>query len=697
MPHETVDEIDVTIIVPIYNGATRNLSRCLDSITGQKLKNIEILLLCDDNLHDSIEICNKYASNDQRISVIPLNGLNMGEACNQGINKSNGKYITFVEPNDWIEPEMCQSMLEQAVKYDTDVTIAYHYDVKPDDDKKELNNELIWDSTFLDIKLTDKFVIPNFYLRWPYCWGNIYKKEFIRLNKIQFSQTLNQDTVGYDLSFSFLVFCYMKTFCILRGSLYNHFLFKHKLWSDNAYNHAVALLNKHSYIFDVTKERNIDGDFIKLEIAKFIRDINKCYKELTTLKQRAEYLSNVSRLLKDYLNIYNDNQFINQEDNDLINRYVYSPGLTALLDKRNMYIKILSFFFNIKFKEYVASIKIFKFPVLFIKSTPEYATFNVCMMPIRRKRVSKNFDGSFLEQRVFYFGMRIFKKTISPDVIKTYFLNFLVGEKVNLEAVINSISERIELIPKEHDMLYYACVSADIANTHHKTFPQFKNSNLGKSIAIFGAGPTLNFAPKINKSKIIACNRSYEYFINKKCDYFFGQDYHGIKSFYDKAIKNCTYAFIGRSVDMYAANAAPDQYRDLENVYSYYYHTWFYNTIKIKSSIENFPLADFYTVVHPALHFALYTKPDIIYLVGCDTSTSGYANKNILQFKIHITEITKGYQILKEFRDLEYPETRIISVNPVGLRNIFEDVYTKEFLDKGNIIDDDNLTIIDEI
>ena len=141
----------------------------------------------------------------------------------------------------------------------------------------------------------------------------------------------------------------------------------------------------------------------------------------------------------------------------------------------------------------------------------------------------------------------------------------------------------------------------------------------------------------------------------------------------------------------------PEQFRDIENVYTYYFLPGFYSSIFIKSQIESFPLADFSTVVHPALHFALYTNPDCIYLIGCDTSRGGYANKNILQFDTNIPNMIIGYKKLKDLKEREYPNTRIISVNPVGLKGIFEDVYTKKFLENEPEVNKTNLTIIDEI
>lgn len=697
MPHKTVDEIDVTIIVPIYNNASQNLSRCLDSIVEQTHKSIEIILVCDNKLSDSIVICNKYASNDQRISIISLKDSNIGEACNQGISKSKGKYISFMEPNDWAEREMYQLLITNIQRYDADVAITYHYDVDPESNEKKLNKDLIWERTIVDRKLTDKFAIPNFYIKCAHCWGSIYKRDFINVNNIKFGETSNNVDSGYDLSFSFLVFSLMKSFCIIRASLYNHYIPASDIQTEDPYANALNILSRHYYIFDLAKERNIKGDVLQLEIARSANDIIQCYKQLKTLSQRTQYLAKASDLLIKRINLYMENKYLSLRDKDLIKRYAAKPGITAFLDKKNPHIKILRLLINSQFKREVSHIKILNFPILFIKNTPDYSTFNICNIPLRRKRVTRNNDNNFITWRTYYLGIRLFKKDVTPTDIQTYFLSLPIWRRINLEARLESLSKRIDNLPKEFDVLYYASLAADIASIHSKIFPQFKNSNIGKSIAIFGAGPTVNYAPELKKSKIIACNRAYEFFLESGCDYFFGQDYNGIKSYYFTAIEKSTYAFIGRNAHKMHGTTPPEQYREMEKVYSYYILSKFYDFIKVRPRIESFPLIDYFTVVHPALHFALYTNPETIYLIGCDTSTGGYANKNILQFRIHIEDIKVGYEKLKQLRDLEYPDTRIVSVNPIGLKGMFEDVYTQEFLDSEPDIDRTDLQIIKEV
>ena len=74
--------------------------------------------------------------------------------------------------------------------------------------------------------------------------------------------------------------------------------------------------------------------------------------------------------------------------------------------------------------------------------------------------------------------------------------------------------------------------------------------------------------------------------------------------------------------------------------------------------------------------FALWTNPKKIYLVGCDCS-GGYFDD--LKFKISRGKLIKSWKKVGRFAKLNYPDTEIISVNPIGLKGLFKDVYTKDF------------------
>lgn len=87
------------------------------------------------------------------------------------------------------------------------------------------------------------------------------------------------------------------------------------------------------------------------------------------------------------------------------------------------------------------------------------------------------------------------------------------------------------------------------------------------------------------------------------------------------------------------------------------------------------PLGCFGTVVFPALQFALWTYPKRIYLVGCDCSLNGYAYNSAETNILYPDKLIQAYQEFKIFANKYYPDVEIISINPVGLKEIFNDFY----------------------
>ena len=110
----------ITIIIPIYNNQ-ESIGRCLDSIINQTYNNLEIILINDGSTDDSLSICNKYSQIDDRIIIIN-NKSNMGVSYsrNMGLKKANGKFIGFVDADDYIERNMYEVMYYNCVKFGAD-------------------------------------------------------------------------------------------------------------------------------------------------------------------------------------------------------------------------------------------------------------------------------------------------------------------------------------------------------------------------------------------------------------------------------------------------------------------------------------------------------------------------------------------------------------------------------------------------
>lgn len=112
----------ISIIVPIYN-AEKHLRQCIDSIINQEYKNIEILLIDDGSTDSSSVICDEYAKEDTRIKVVHKNNEGVSAARNYGIKISLGKWITFVDSDDYITADYIKSLYNY-VTYDVDLVIG---------------------------------------------------------------------------------------------------------------------------------------------------------------------------------------------------------------------------------------------------------------------------------------------------------------------------------------------------------------------------------------------------------------------------------------------------------------------------------------------------------------------------------------------------------------------------------------------
>ena len=125
----------ISVIVPVYN-VEEFLPKCVDSLLTQTYRNLEIILVDDGTKDNSGEICDAYAARDSRIRVIHKENGGLSSARNAGIDIAGGEYLSFVDSDDWIEPQTYEWMLELVRKYDVKLVCAGRYDVKYTSGKK---------------------------------------------------------------------------------------------------------------------------------------------------------------------------------------------------------------------------------------------------------------------------------------------------------------------------------------------------------------------------------------------------------------------------------------------------------------------------------------------------------------------------------------------------------------------------------
>ena len=185
----------ISVVVAVYN-AEKTLEKCVDSLLNQTYKNTEIILVNDCSKDNSLAICENYAKNNSNILVVdnPKN-MKVSATRNNGIKASSGKYICFVDSDDYVEPNYLEVLYSYYQKYNT-VPICgfvYHDEVNkctPVTYKWSRGDELV--SLGEAFKLYDELYLTAL-------WNKLFDNEKIKENGILFDENLS---MGEDLRFS---------------------------------------------------------------------------------------------------------------------------------------------------------------------------------------------------------------------------------------------------------------------------------------------------------------------------------------------------------------------------------------------------------------------------------------------------------------------------------------------------------------
>lgn len=214
----------VSVVVPIYN-VEKFIHQAIDSILRQTLQDIEVILVDDGSPDNCPQICDDYAKKDYRVKVIHQTNGGLGAAYNRGIKAATGEYIGFVEPDDWIEPEMYEVLYKNAKYYDTDATKCGFSEYNSINSRLNRNNMGV--CGFVCNEPKGCFKIEDYPLLCAYhssIWSYIYKASFIK--NIKFVETKG-GAAYVDAPFGFEVLCKAKRLSIVPRLFYHWRLENH--------------------------------------------------------------------------------------------------------------------------------------------------------------------------------------------------------------------------------------------------------------------------------------------------------------------------------------------------------------------------------------------------------------------------------------------------------------------------------------
>lgn len=179
--------VDISVIVPIYN-AEKYLNKCVDSLINQTKKELEFILVNDGSTDKTEEIIKLYK--DSRIKYFKNKNQGIGKTRNFGIEKATGKYIMFLDSDDYLKNNACEILYKSVEKTDADLAICDFYKIYDSGVEEKIK--------LLSFKPTTLRKTPSLVNEINLApWNKLYKKELITKNKIKFVENLKYEDAPF--------------------------------------------------------------------------------------------------------------------------------------------------------------------------------------------------------------------------------------------------------------------------------------------------------------------------------------------------------------------------------------------------------------------------------------------------------------------------------------------------------------------
>ena len=179
----------VSVILPCYN-AEKHLRQCLDSILHQTLTNIEILCIDDGSTDSTPEILAEYAGKDPRVRVLRQENAGAGSARNAGLTLARGTYLSFLDSDDFFEPDMLEKAVSSAEDYQSDFVVFASDRYLQD---KNTFSETPWTIRRQDLPpympFTYRQLTDNVFLTFVgWAWDKVYRRSFVQQHGLTFQE-----------------------------------------------------------------------------------------------------------------------------------------------------------------------------------------------------------------------------------------------------------------------------------------------------------------------------------------------------------------------------------------------------------------------------------------------------------------------------------------------------------------------------
>ena len=392
----------ISVIVPVYN-VENYLRQSLNSILNQTFSNIEIICVNDGTKDNSRSILAEYQQKDCRIKIIDKDNGGLSSARNAGLKIAQGEFISFIDSDDWIEPQMLEKLYKNIISLNTDISICavHQFDERKQriDDSNPYYTLGYFDETFdnkvFSYKDTRKFIMDVCVM----AWNKLYRKSLLDRCNARFPD----GKIFEDGPFFFSIFFKTDRVSIVREPLYYYRINRKGSIVQKAGKSFLDVIDVAEIMLDRIKELDneplILETFCKKKVEDFIsRYENMAYKYR---KQFVEKLRKESSLIDEKYykpNMLKGGFLYNYE----LFRILINSGLLAFLIKKYK-IKTMYKFMEILYRENNVYFFKYKQHILRLKKHPKifdiyYLNDRIYISVLRKLKFNFNFKYSDLER-----------------------------------------------------------------------------------------------------------------------------------------------------------------------------------------------------------------------------------------------------------------------------------------------------------
>lgn len=284
----------ISIIAPVYQ-VEKYIGQCIESVINQTFKNFELILIDDGSKDKSGNICDEYAKRDKRIHVVHTENKGAASARNRGLDLATGKYIAFVDGDDYLAENMLDKLYKVITQENCDVVVCDFLNLHANPDKD-------FSLQLSDSKVSGREILSHLknqknYGVWTIVWNKLYKKEILK--DLRFPEGKYFE----DEIFSDQLYLRCNEVQVISDVLYYHRVLETSTMNTQKIRNYLDLIDAFQLRINLYLENRLPDDEVYKVLIYMLESYTKCAKadfmgnDKERLKQAKRFIRKSSRIL----------------------------------------------------------------------------------------------------------------------------------------------------------------------------------------------------------------------------------------------------------------------------------------------------------------------------------------------------------------------------------------------------------------